>query len=160
MAEGKKKSKTKKTADEKVTLDGAFAFWIVRTARLLRYDFLQMAARNELEITPEQWFILNKLRNNGGQSQVELTDDIFNDRPNITRILRSMESKDMVYRKSSVEDKRKQLVYLTDEGKRVHDKLADIMPVERKRVYDDLTPQDLKDLKRILGTVEKNILGT
>lgn len=149
----------KQSKQTDLSIDEAYAYLVHRTARLLRFHFLRMAADNGIELTPEQWFILNRLRKQSGLTQTELADSIFKDRANITRILNSMEGHELVERRSDAEDKRVYRVFLTDRGRRVHDQMARAAAAERKTVYRGLNKNDFKELKRILDVIDANIIA-
>ncbi|MCE9596805.1 MAG: MarR family transcriptional regulator [Spirochaetia bacterium] len=139
-----------------VTLDGAFAYYINRTHRSLRMDFLEMTKRAGYELTPEQYFILNKLFHNPAQSQSELASDL-DDRANITRGLAILQRKKLVKRSRDPEDKRKFSVRLTPQGEGVLKQLNPIIELRRKVVYAGLGKKDLATLRRILGKIESNL---
>ena len=141
------------------SIDVAFGYLILRTARLVRLQFLNVLRKVGVDITPEQWLILNRLWENEGQSQVDLSDRIFKDRPNITRILDNMEKNGLIYRKEDKSDRRVNRVYLTPEGKGLEDKLWDITLNLRRFAYKGLTDQDLKEVRRILEQIEDNLRG-
>ena len=153
-----KNNDEKKTKDE-IRIEDAFAYLVLRSARVLRFHFLRFASAQGYELNPEQWLLLNKLMYHEGQSQVELADDVFKDRANITRILSSMEKKGWVRRTGDPEDGRRILVYLTEEGRALHDEFSGLVIDERSRIYKGLTRKDFQELKRILDILDRNALG-
>lgn len=54
---------------------------------------LQMFARNNFEITPEQYIILAILVENGELYQRQIAEIAYKDRPNITRLINILEKK-------------------------------------------------------------------
>ena len=108
-------------------------------------------------MTPEQWFVLNKLRQRDGQSQGELGDAILEDRPNMTRMLKSMEHSGLITRRADPADGRRVLVRLTRAGRTAHDAMAKVAFVERTRVYAGLDAVDFVALKKILDTINTNL---
>lgn len=143
-----------------VRVEQAFGFQIVRMARLLRVHFTRFAEREGFDITQEQWLILNKLAQNPGVSQLGLADSLIHDKPNITRILAGLEKKKLVQRKTDGEDRRVMRVSLTATGERLHKEFSKSVTTERDRVHAGLTKDDFENLMRIVGTLEKNILGS
>lgn len=143
---------------QKETIDVAFAYLIARSARLLRYSFIKEFRQHGYELTPEQWFIITKLNEQDGLTQVELTDDIFNDKPNITRILDSMEKKKLVERRRSDSDRRSFNIFLTGHAKKLLPKLWAFARQEREIVYSGLTKKDFSALEKIVTKIEVNIL--
>jgi DNA-binding MarR family transcriptional regulator len=141
----------------RIKIEDSLAYRVYRTARLLRKHLLAMAATLDLDLTPEQWFVLNKLRNQDGRSQVELGDAIFADRPNLTRLLTAMEEKRWVRRENDPEDGRRMLVHLTAEGRKVHDRLEVEVPTQRSRVFEGISEREIHTVMRVLTQLEENL---
>lgn len=142
-----------------VRLEDSFAYLVYRSARLLRYHFIHFTARLGLEISQEQFFLLNKLGESPGLSQTELGDGHLGDRPNITRMIATMEANGWLRRKVDPLDARRFQVSLTRKGALVHRRLSDAIGGERARLSAGLTAADLADLKRILAKVDANVVG-
>jgi len=141
------------------SLENIVNYQIYRSARILRMKFKRDMEKAGLDITQEQYFILFKLWRKDGQYQAELADDLFNDMPNITRILDKLVRKGLVTRKTDDTDRRKFRIYLTDSGRYLRSVYLEQAPVSRIEDYKDLTIDDLEHLKRILYIIEKNIIG-
>ena len=140
-----------------VDIEDSVAYHIHRTARLLRRHFLSMAAQAGLDLTPEQWFCLNKLRIRGEQSQVELSDAIFSDGPNVTRILSGLERRGLVKRRRDDGDARRVLVSLTAKGRRQHDEFAAVVEGERNVLFEDINDREVRQVRRVFEKLESKI---
>lgn len=140
-----------------ISINDSIAYHIHRTARLLRAHLLRRIRDLGLSTTPEQWFVLNKLQERNGQSQSELSDEIFSDRPNITRIIEGMEKQGWVTRRVDEADQRKRLVYLTDAGTAVADAIGAMARVERAVIFSGLNDSDLAATRRLLERLERNV---
>src|SRR5262245_58527440 len=140
-----------------VRITDSLAYRIHRCARLLRKHFLTLGARDGFDLTPEQWFVLNKLAWDDGLSQVELGDAIFADRPNMTRIVQSLENKSLVRREGDPEDQRRQRVYLTTRGRKEHDRFAANVPATRELVFRGLNEDEIRTVERALALIEQNL---
>ncbi len=138
-------------------LDAAPAYRLYHVARMLRLNLLQTFARVDREITPEQWFVLYKLWERDGRAQSELSDRIFDDRPNITRIVNALQRAELVQRRDNDADGRQKLVYLTDEGKRLLAELAPLIKESRGDIFKGLTAAELDTLRRVIDKVESNL---
>ncbi|MEL6547668.1 MAG: MarR family transcriptional regulator [Myxococcota bacterium] len=141
----------------KLSINDSVAYHIHRTARLLRAHLLRRIRELGLDATPEQWFILNKLHARDGQSQSELADDIFADRPNITRMVDGMERQGWVTRRPDQEDGRRKLVFLTRSGRATAEKIASMAAVERAVLFSGLSTEDLAATRRLLSQLEQQI---
>ena len=140
-----------------ISVDDSLAYWVYRAARLLRWDFLKIASRRGVELSPEQWFVLNKLRRQEGVSQTELGESIFADRPNMTRMLASLEEKAFIRREPDPIDARRTLVWLTVAGRGLHDLFASGVEPERQRVFRGISSEDLAATMRVLVQLEQNL---
>jgi len=141
------------------SLDEIINFLIYRSARLLRYKFQRDMQEAGLDMTQEQYFLLFKLWARDGQYQAELSDDFLSDAPNITRILDGMERRRMIGRRSDPSDRRKSRIFLAREGLRARALYHRYVYDARRVDYQGLGDKDLRELRRILGIIENNILG-
>ena len=79
-----------------------------------------------LEITIEQWSVLYHLWKQDGLSQQELCNRTFRDKPSITRLIDNLEKQKLVKRMPSKEDRRINLVCLTESAKLLQDKTIEL----------------------------------
>jgi DNA-binding MarR family transcriptional regulator len=140
-------------------LEDSFAYCIYRSARLLRYHFIHYTAALGIDISQEQFFILNKLGQNPGQTQTELGDGLLSDRPNMTRMIATMEANGWLRREDDPHDGRKFRVSLTRQGSLILRRIHDSIGEERARLSTGLSAADLADLRRVLDKVEKNVMA-
>ena len=141
---------------EHIRVTDSLAYRVYRCARVLRKHFMSAGAARGLELTQEQWFVLNKLSWDDGRSQTELSDSLFSDRPNLTRILATMESNGWVRREGDAQDQRRIRVWLTAKGRRLHDSFAALVPEARSRLFRGLTQEEVETVTRVLEKLEQN----
>ena len=146
--------------EKKLTVDRAYAYLILRTSRLLRFHFHAMTSSLGIELSPEQWLVLNRLTHHDGLRQSELIDATFKDRPNVSRMLASLERKGLIRRKTDVDDNRRHCIHLTAKGRQLHEKLVPSVKRERKRVYKGLANKDFDALKRVLDSIDATLAKT
>jgi len=142
-----------------IDISDSIAYRIYRAQRLLRRHLFHLVAKAGEELTPEQWFVLNKLRLDDGQAQVELGAAIFADRPNITRIVTGLERRGLIDRRRDPSDGRRMLVHLTPEGRSVHDRVADVVPAARDALFAGIPEDEMATAAAVLGRIEANILA-
>src|SRR4249919_256608 len=85
--------------------------------RRLQKNFKQ----SSIEITIEQWSVLYHLWKTDGLSQQQLCDATFRDKPSITRLVDNLEKLKLVKRNASKEDRRINMIYLTDAAKKLQE---------------------------------------
>jgi len=140
------------------TIDDGIPYRIYRSWRLIRFMFFKIAQHNGMDVTPEQLFVLVKLAEREGQSQVELGDSVFNDRPNMKRILDSMEEKQYVERRPHPVDKRKHCVFTTEKGKQLLTEAIPHVLHTRDQIYEGLSNDDVVHALKVLDVIESNIM--
>lgn len=144
--------------DAPIRIDDSIVYRLWRAARAQRRHFLRLAERHGVDLTPEQWFVLNKLRQQDGRNPSELADDIFADRPNVTRLLRGLERKGLIARRDDPDDGRRQRIHITLAGVELHDRFAEIVPQTRATVFAGIDDDDLAALQRGLARLEANLI--
>ncbi len=135
----------------------SLGFLLTRTAlklRLLGNIILQEAGE---DITVDQWGILNLLWEADGQTPVELARRADKDKPNVTRLLKILEDKDLVARVPDPKDRRSHHIVLTDAGRALKDKLLGLGVVCFERACQGLSRQEIETLKSLLNRVYANV---
>jgi DNA-binding MarR family transcriptional regulator len=122
-------------------------------ARRLQKNFKQ----NGVEITIEQWSVLYHLWKQDGLSQQELCNATFRDKPSITRLVDNLEKLKLVRRVSSKEDRRMNLIYLTDTAKRIQDQTMDLANQTLNEALINVDPVDIELCKSVLQQVYDNL---
>jgi len=127
----------------------------------IHYDFgflVQKAFQeNGLDLSKEQWSVLKRLHVNDGQSQNDLAFITHRDKTSMTRLVNSMESKNLVVRKSDENDRRVNRIFLTDYGKEVIEKVQPIMYDLIPSVQESLNEEELEALITVLKKVKSKI---
>lgn len=110
-----------------------------------------------LNITPEQWVILDLLNTKNGQSQSALAELSFKDAPSISRIIDTLVKKKYAKRKASSEDRRKFEIFLSPEGRIAIEKTTPIVSELRNKSWQNLSDEDYSHFIRIMNQVFKNM---
>src|ERR1700757_2041651 len=74
-----------------------------------------------IDITIEQWSVLYHLWKQDGQSQQELCNATFRDKPSITRLVDNLEKLNLVKRVAANNDRRINRIYLTKTGHKLEE---------------------------------------
>lgn len=121
--------------------------------RRLQKNFKQ----NNIEITIEQWSVLYHLWKEDGMSQQELCDATFRDKPSITRLVDNLERIKLVKRNASKEDRRKNLIVLTPEGRELEAKSMEIANNTLNESLNGVTNGQIEIAKEVLQMVYENL---
>jgi len=127
----------------------------------IHYDFgflVQKAfSENGLDLSKEQWSILKRLKVVDGQPQNDLAFITHRDKTSMTRLINTMESKNLVVRKSDKNDRRVNRIFLTAHGKDIIEKVAPIMYDLIPAVQQSLTNEEIENLIATLGKIKAKI---
>ncbi|MCR4766165.1 MAG: MarR family transcriptional regulator [Bacteroidaceae bacterium] len=97
----------------------------------------------DINITPEQLTILSLLWKKDRVTQQELCNITFKDKPNMTRLIDSLENQGLVKRTADENDKRNNLIILTATGKAIEEKAFLVANATMREALSKVTPQEL-----------------
>jgi DNA-binding MarR family transcriptional regulator len=143
--------------DEYYRITDSLGFVIYRAALSLKSALQRSFKQHGVEITAEQWGIIRHLWEEEGLSQREIGEKASKDKPNITRMLDALEKKRLIFRQPDPRDRRKFCIYLTKEGKQLHERLFPLVHGLRERATHNLSQPEIEALKAILGKIQQNI---
>jgi DNA-binding MarR family transcriptional regulator len=110
-----------------------------------------------IDITVEQWSVLYHLWKADAMSQQELCHATFRDKPSITRLVDNLEKLKLVKRNASKNDRRMNLIVLTDTGKQLEEKCMDIANTTLNESLAGVTNGQIEIAKEVLQTVYDNL---
>jgi DNA-binding MarR family transcriptional regulator len=93
--------------------------WFGKIMKMMDFYFQDIFKSLSFEITKNQWIVLKKLSANDGTIQNELAFITDRDKTFLTRLITTMEKKELVRRVSSIIDKRQNIIYITEKGKKL-----------------------------------------
>jgi DNA-binding MarR family transcriptional regulator len=118
---------------------------------------LQKNFRNAgLEITIEQWSILYHLWKEDGLSQQELCTRTFRDKASITRLIDNIEKLGLVERIASKEDRRVNMVYLTDDAKPLQEATYNLANQTMNEALQGISKEEIEIVKSVFQRVYEN----
>lgn len=110
-----------------------------------------------VEITIEQWSVLYHLWKQDGLSQQELCNATFRDKPSITRLVDNLEKLKLVKRVSSKEDRRMNMIYLTESAKKLQDQTMDLANQTLNESLEGVNIEEIELCKSVLQRVYDNL---
>lgn len=122
-------------------------------ARRLQKNFKQSG----IDITIEQWSVLYQLWKQDGMSQQELCNTTYRDKPSITRLVDNLEKQKLVRRIASKEDRRRNLIYLTDTAKTLQDQTMEIADQTLMEALSGVDIASIELCKAVLQKVYDNL---
>lgn len=128
-----------------------------RTTRKVKLSFIQLFKDLGVDLTPEQWVIIDTLYTRDGLTQTQLADDGFKNAPTISRIIDGLVKKNLVFRKADQKDKRKSFIHITKEGKALVQLCLGPINELRDLSWQGLSADDYQILRDILDKVFDNL---
>lgn len=122
-------------------------------ARRLQKHFRQAS----LEITIEQWSILYHLWQEDCISQQDLCKRTYRDKPSMTRLVDNLEKQKLVKRMASKDDRRKNLICLTQAAKDLRHLTVDMANQTMDEALTGLTKMEIETAKKVLYQVYENL---
>lgn len=122
-------------------------------ARKLQRNFKQTG----IEITIEQWSVLYHLWKEDGQSQQQLCEATFRDKPSITRLVDNLEKAGMVKRVAAQNDRRINLIFLTNDAKELQDKTMQVANQTLNEALQGVPLENIEIAKEVLHKVYDNL---
>jgi len=109
------------------------------------------------DVTTEQWRLLRCLQRRDGQRQQDLANFVHKDKTLITRIIDSMEKRDLVVRVPDRLDRRQKLIYLTNKGKRLQEELMQIAQKTSLEAQQGIKEEHLDIFTNVLTKIQDNL---
>ena len=124
--------------------------------RITKLAFIKLFKNLKVDITPEQWVILDTLYVEDGLSQTELGEKAFKNKPTISRIIDNTSDKKYTKRKTNEGDRRKFRIHLTAKGRKLVEKCIPEVNKLRDHSWKGLTNNDYITFQRITQQLFNN----
>ncbi len=131
--------------------------WLGKTTKMIGCFMKDALHDNDIDLTREQWIVLVKLKAKDGLAQNELAMVTERDKTSLTRLVDTMERKNLVYRKRSTADMRVNLIYLTDFGKNEYKRAIPVMQQSIKQLQSGLTEKEINNTIQTLQKLQSNL---
>ena len=126
--------------------------WIGKTAKMMTIFIGDRLKRNGMDLSLQQMIILKILHEEDGRPQQDLAIVTERHKASLTRLISTLEKKQLVTRVPDQVDKRINRVYLTKEGKQ---QLQSTFPVMQELMMEMQQGLDKADLQTTIQTLQK-----
>lgn len=133
-----------------------FGAYLDRTVKQIRQNYVRVFKEIGVDLTTEQWVLLDNLYQNNGISQNELAQSNFKNAPTVSRIIDLLCQKGLTERQRFDNDRRRYKIFMTEQGKAVYEKALPAVLALRQQGWKGLTEQDYADLIRIVNQIFDN----
>lgn len=109
-----------------------------------------------LDLTKNQ-VLLMRFISRGIKNQSDLSVITERNKSSLTRLIQSLEKKELVTRKTYSEDKRQQLVELTEAGEEMLSKAIPVLETSFQKVEEGIDQQELQTAKTVIARILDNV---
>jgi DNA-binding MarR family transcriptional regulator len=142
-------------------LDESLGYVVAKTNWYMKTYFGKLIKDHNLNITTEQWAVLNAIHSRPGRSQTEIAEISLKDKTNVTRILDILEKNGYIIRNQAKNDRRAYIINLTENGESVLKQLIAIANIANKNYINSLQNDEINSLitilKKISYSIEKDL---
>lgn len=93
--------------------------WIGKSMKVIDYYIMDCFSQKGIDLTKVQWLLLKRLKQMNGETQHNLAFLTNRDKASLTRLLTTMEKKNLVARIPSKSDLRANQIYITTQGEKI-----------------------------------------
>jgi DNA-binding MarR family transcriptional regulator len=144
------------TKEDYIDFENSIGPWMGITVKMVEYYLQALFNEHGLDLSKEQMIILKKLHEQDGLNQNELASLTFRDKSSMARLLSKMEKKNYIQRKQSKEDKRINLVFLTEKGRTIFKQTRPALKKLINTMEENITMEEKKLMIKILKKVQFN----
>ena len=125
--------------------------------RLSTKRFVQNSHTHGLEISLDQWLVLGPVWKNDGISQKDISEYCGKDKTSVTKIIDTLEKKNLVVRVTDQLDHRVRRVVLSQKGRELFLSALPVMAQTRDELRSGISDKEIEALKSILNKIYKNL---
>jgi len=141
-------------------LEASLGYLVGRAQRALVNRLNRNFAEAGHDVTAEQWAMLLHLWQQDGQGQQQLADCACKDKTGVTRLIDGLEKRNLVLRVADQNDRRNNLIYLTNKGKTLQKELIAVAQQTLAEAQQEISSAQLKSCKNVLRQIYQNLSET
>ncbi len=135
------------------------AFYVNILNSRIKKCFFDRLQENGINITPEQYLVMDILWENQSLSQQNIADVIQKDKNSVTKIIDSLEKKNFVSRVVDKKDRRINRIELTKEGKALEKNTTEVAIKFMNDTIAGIDNQDLNTFVDVMRKLKGNLEG-
>ena len=137
--------------------DELFDILVGKVSMAINRTFLRTFSTEGMSITIEQWSVLTCLWKKDKVTQQTLCNLTSKDKPSMTRLIDKLERRNLVTRFSDHNDRRINLIHLTDSGMALQKKATDLVQKIAAKTLNNITEDELILSKGVLKRIMSNL---
>ncbi|HPW78640.1 MAG: HTH-type transcriptional regulator MhqR [Bacteroidetes bacterium ADurb.Bin037] len=124
---------------------------------LFKQCFLAELVASNVNLTPEQYLLIDLLWDEGPLTQQQIANQMQKDKNSITRLIDGLEKKGYVIRETDTEDRRKNLVMVTEMGQAKKQEITRIAIDAADNILGGIPTEELNTVVEVLNKLNKNM---
>ncbi len=123
----------------------------------LKLFMAAMMKANNIDLTPEQFLLIDMLWNQGDLKQQQLADEMQKDKNSVTKLIDALEQKGLVMRQQNPTDRRSNTIVLTEKGHslKLDAKMVGISSLDK--MLEGLSEQEIQSFIVVMRRISKNM---
>ena len=130
---------------------------LVRVGKMIRAIANQKFIKANFPITPEQFTVLTAILDHDGLYQRQIGALTLKDRPNITRIIKILEEKELVTKTSDINKRKIFKINITEKGKQAYNLALPTVLEHWQNSIEGITDEELISCIKVLNKIKKNL---
>ncbi len=131
--------------------------YLNQTHCLYKQCFFNKLIENGIDLTPEQFLVIDILWDDGSMSQQEIANLMEKDKNSITKLVDGLEKKEYVVRQADPDDRRKNNVVVTSKGIRLKRSITRVAVDAAAGIMDGIPQEELEQFVQVLHKLSDNM---
>jgi DNA-binding MarR family transcriptional regulator len=143
--------------DNHFTYSQLYAFVTGKASTAMARNLQRKFVAANVNLTIEQWSVLYSLWRTDGQSQQELSNNTFKNKPSITRLIDNLEKLGLVERHAVKTDRRINKIFLSNAGKALQQQTIVLVNETVDEALKGISAEDIAIAQKTLQKVYENL---
>lgn len=113
--------------------------------------------QSNIDLTPEQFLLIDLLWNQGPMSQQAMADLMHKDKNSITKLVDAMEKKGLVVRQKDLSDKRSNILHVTPKAESIKIETKEVGISMLDKIIEGISKEELRGLLKTLNKMSDNM---
>ena len=123
----------------------------------LKLFMAAMLKANNIDLTPEQFLLIDMLWNQGDLKQQQLADGMQKDKNSITKLIDALEQKGLVVRQQNPTDRRSNTIVLTEKGRSLKLEAKSVGISLLDKMLEGVSEEETRTFIDIMHRISKNM---
>ena len=123
----------------------------------LKLFMAAMLKVNNIDLTPEQFLLIDILWNQGDLKQQQLADGMQKDKNSITKLIDALEQKGLVRRQPNPTDRRSNTIVLTEKGDNLKHEAKMVGISSLDKMLEGLSEEEIHSFIAVMRRISKNM---